>query len=213
MPGFRYPFSIVYTGFYIVTTNGSKSSLVFLFILNRWIYIMFVPSIRKIFDSKFNVYYIMGVSTVAGLVYFGYTLSSKFIVQGEVSDLPIGWFVIVAAVLGSLLNEPFRKEVYIPETISFRFLYVLWKCSVSVVFAFLFYLISVGELIQIADLVPKFTVKDGFKEGWDVVTFLHNVEPESYKDIARLMIWCFLAGYSEKFVPNILQSLEARLND
>lgn len=37
-----------------------------------------------------------------------------------------------------------------------------------------------------------------------------EIRPESVQDFGKLLVWCFLAGYSERLVPNILDSLERR---
>lgn len=37
-----------------------------------------------------------------------------------------------------------------------------------------------------------------------------QIRPVSVQDFGKLLVWCFLAGYSERLVPNILKSLEQR---
>ncbi len=37
-----------------------------------------------------------------------------------------------------------------------------------------------------------------------------EIRPVSVQDFGKLLVWCFLAGYSERLVPNILQNLEQR---
>lgn len=37
-----------------------------------------------------------------------------------------------------------------------------------------------------------------------------RLRPESMQDFGKLLVWCFIAGYSEKFVSGILQTLEER---
>ena len=38
----------------------------------------------------------------------------------------------------------------------------------------------------------------------DVVTFLNQTYPKSGPDLAKLLFWCFVAGFSERFVPQII---------
>jgi len=37
-----------------------------------------------------------------------------------------------------------------------------------------------------------------------------QIRPATIQDLGKLLVWCFLAGYSERLVPNILQGLEDR---
>jgi hypothetical protein len=37
-----------------------------------------------------------------------------------------------------------------------------------------------------------------------------EMAPVSMKDVGKLLVWCFVAGYSEKFVTGILKQLERR---
>ena len=38
-----------------------------------------------------------------------------------------------------------------------------------------------------------------------------EIRPVGVGDAGKLMVWCFLAGYSEKFVTQILSTLEGRV--
>lgn len=40
-----------------------------------------------------------------------------------------------------------------------------------------------------------------------------QVRPATLPDLGKLVIWCFLAGYSERLVPNLLQGIEQRAPD
>ena len=37
--------------------------------------------------------------------------------------------------------------------------------------------------------------------------FATKVKPESYKDVAKLIVWSFVSGYSEKYVPNLISQM------
>lgn len=43
----------------------------------------------------------------------------------------------------------------------------------------------------------------------DLVNFLSQTFPSTGKDLAKLLFWSFVAGFSERFVPQILQKSEA----
>ena len=59
-----------------------------------------------------------------------------------------------------------------------------------------------------SNLFPTFTAPEA-KEPLNLHLVL-EIRPVSIKDFGTLMAWCFLSGYSEKFVPSLLQSLERR---
>jgi hypothetical protein len=70
----------------------------------------------------------------------------------------------------------------------------------------------VGFLSKIVDgpLFPQFTIRP-FAEPpttEDVVTFLSQTYPKSGPDLAKLLFWCFVAGFSERFVPQIIGSAQ-----
>lgn len=66
-----------------------------------------------------------------------------------------------------------------------------------------------GEGLFTSNLFPNFTQPDAAGGTLSVPTIL-ELRPESVQDFGKLLVWCFLAGYSEKFVAGILQTLEER---
>jgi len=73
--------------------------------------------------------------------------------------------------------------------------------------AFIFFVMLAAEVVQ-GELFPKIVWPDYQK--W---LTLGNLIGESYAatkvDFAKLMIWSFLAGFSERLVPDILTRLSA----
>ena len=120
---------------------------------------------------------------------------------------PISWFIIAAAILGSIVNEPFRPGKEHKASYGWVISYIAWKAAIAIIFAFLLYLMTIGELIG-GNVFPQF-VHEPLNENqpWNMEAFLTLVKPASYKDIAKILIWSFLAGYSEKFVPNLIGQL------
>jgi len=52
---------------------------------------------------------------------------------------------------------------------------------------------------SVLDQMPATTIKE-----------VLSIRPCSVKDLGKLFVWCFISGYSEKFVAGILGSLEKR---
>lgn len=64
-----------------------------------------------------------------------------------------------------------------------------------------------------SNLFPNF---DNLAKGEEGVLDMQKVlaiRPSSIQDLGKLVIWCFLSGYSERLVPNLLESLEKRAVD
>ena len=158
--------------------------------------------------TKQKVYYwkIRGIvlAAILGCLFFGYWLWYSIGTEGGHSPYPIAWFIIIFAILGSVVNESSQKVEFPNPTIGRIVAYFFWKATVAIVFAFVFYLMVIGGLIG-GDMFPKFVAVDP-KAGahWDMLAFLTGVDPKDYKDIAKLLVWSFIAGYAEKFVPNII---------
>ena len=67
-----------------------------------------------------------------------------------------------------------------------------------------------GQGLFTSNLFPNFTSPDQGAGGLLSVPVILKLRSESVKDFGKMLVWCFLSGYSEKFVAGILQSLEER---
>lgn len=106
------------------------------------------------------------------------------------------------------MNQPFRKEELNNANLNYVIGYLFWKSTISVVFAFALYMMFVGGFIA-EDLFPNFiktTVDDG-GEYINMKQFFTEVDPVSYKDVAKILVWSFIAGFSERFVPNLISQI------
>ena len=74
-------------------------------------------------------------------------------------------------------------------------------------FAVLLYMIFIGELIQ-GDFFPKITNLSGTSSGRSGITALLTENgPENGNEYAKLIIWAFIAGFAERFVPDTLTKI------
>ena len=109
---------------------------------------------------------------------------------------------MAASVLGSLVNQPSRSvEDNKVKSPSLFILYLAWKCAIASVFAIVVNLVFISGTIS-GELFPKFYGADW--RYFDMVHWSLNVDPLTNADMAKMLIWSFMAGFSEKLVPNIV---------
>ena len=69
-----------------------------------------------------------------------------------------------------------------------------------------------GQGLFTSNLFPDFTnISQTTDEALNIRHIL-DIRPVAVKDAGKLMVWCFLAGYSEKFVTQMLSTLEGRVS-
>jgi len=125
--------------------------------------------------------------------------------QPDADPLPLSWFIMGAAVFGSIVNQPFRSDFTGQRTDLAG--YLIWKASVAIVFAMLLHLVFMAGLLE-GPLFPTYSrSEDAFI---DMAKFVLIVDPKTYADAAKIVVWSFIAGYSEKFVPNLIARLADR---
>lgn len=72
--------------------------------------------------------------------------------------------------------------------------------------------IYVGFVSGLIDggLFPKMVCKAGVEKCTSFVEVLNDYGPEKAADYGKALIWAFIAGFSERLVPDMLQSIVAR---
>ena len=68
-----------------------------------------------------------------------------------------------------------------------------------------------GEGLFTSNLFPNFTTPSTTED--NLIKRFIEMKPETMKDVGKLLVWCFVAGYSESFVTGILKQLEQRGED
>jgi hypothetical protein len=86
----------------------------------------------------------------------------------------------------------------------YLFIYSFVPPVVGAIAAVVLYVAFAGDLLQ-GGLFPKIACKvtDGCGEFKDIV---NNYAPDEPKDYAKALIWAFIAGFSERLVPDTLQA-------
>lgn len=97
----------------------------------------------------------------------------------------------------------------------FEELYILNRSYISLalspiiggIFAFILLLMFIGDLVSGAFFPEyKMDVPVGTRQGFR--DFIENHYPESSQDVAKLLFWSFMAGFSERFVVGLINSVK-----
>lgn len=143
------------------------------------------------------------VATFLGIIVVAFLTMQTGKTGGE--QFPKVYFLLIASILGALVNQPFRNaEDNTSKGPSLLILYLAWKCAIASVFAIIVNLIFISGVIS-GELFPGFAGVD--RSYTDIVSWALNVDPKTNADMAKMLIWSFVAGYSEKLVPNMVTKI------
>jgi hypothetical protein len=86
--------------------------------------------------------------------------------------------------------------------------YVMSLLASGAVFALMVYFIAIAGIFNIVDFLPKLEPGSNTKYVDFKQIFKHLViMPDNPKDFAKLLIACFLSGFAERLIPDMLDSL------
>ncbi len=140
---------------------------------------------------------------VTGLV-FGLTLIAE-------QRLMVSWLCLECGIVGGFVSIQQRLSKIKNEELAM--LSESWAAILVIpiyggIFALLLYVMFLADLVQ-GNLFPTFYVPR-FSEPpqtSDLVMFLRETYPAQGADFAKLIFWSFVAGFSERFVPQIISSV------
>jgi len=157
-------------------------------------------------DSRMKLNFAIGLIIVilVGFVAIGYWVTS---LPGSTLFNVING-VMGSAIVGSLINQSQRPDAATMK--GSAWIYVLWKCAVALSFAVVLYLLFVSNIVQ-GSIFPSFICVDADFSGLDA--FVRGVQPAKNVDVAKCLVWGFIAGYSERFVPNILERISTEAEE
>lgn len=145
---------------------------------------------------------------------------SDFTGKEILKTLPV---VILSGVLGSFVSALRRiysasdvfpigkyKEL-LKEFNGYLIAYSSIPPLVGAISATILYVLFAGEIIE-SPFFPKFTCQGGGSCD-EFVLFLQNWSPDQAQDFAKVIVWGFIAGFSERFVPDILNRVARKSNE
>jgi hypothetical protein len=122
----------------------------------------------------------------------------------------MSWFCFECGIIGGFVSIQQRLKRVSDEELTY--LSQSWTSILVVpvfggVFALVLYLLFLAGIVK-GPLFPKITIPPFTTEAptiEELKGFFTETLPASGSDFAKLAFWCFVAGFSERFVPQIIQ--------
>lgn len=139
-------------------------------------------------------------------------------------DIPTLIVVLAAGILGSFvsaLNRIYSAKDIFPNkeykaffknANSYLIIYSTIPALVGGISAVILYVVFAGDMVS-GSLFPEFHCASGKGECKGFNDFLSYWKPKAPTDYAKAIIWGFIAGFSERFVPDILNKLTKNQKD
>ena len=157
-----------------------------------------------------------GVLVVPAIAFMVYIHIKGIVVE---YSIPTTVLVLFAGTIGGLISLQRRLQSTPENTDPLISLFGLSNASADVMlaplsgalFALLLYILFISGLVK-GSLFPDIYVPHDY-EGWKSVTYgvvSYSTGPASGMDFGKLLVWSFVAGFAERFVPDTLDRLVQR---
>lgn len=134
--------------------------------------------------------------------------------SGSSSTLTVP-IIMLCGVLGGFVGIQRRLKDFTVEDLKILAasrVYLILAPMVGGVLAIVLYVIFLANLFQ-GDIFPRFGIAPNINEtdvDFGLLSIFLYVFPESFADSAKLIFWSFVAGFSERFVIDVIGKFEGR---
>lgn len=135
-------------------------------------------------------------------------LALPFVMWWGTGKPPIMLAVFTAAILGSVINISDQVRTYFRNKSWRHVLRVLaFKLLVACALAIFTYVFLMSGFLK-GPLFPEFQQIE--KPYDDMIAFANETKPKTNLDVARILVWSFVAGYSERFIAQLIARVESQ---
>lgn len=147
-----------------------------------------------------NPFFHACVPPVIILMFVGYGLWGR-----NAEEVPLTFAIFLTGAGGGVLSNYFRlKNVPAKMIEPNAILQIYMTPAISGVLGWVMYGLFLSDMLQGA-LFPKFRVLHG--DEYVNLAGIFDIVPENKLSAAKALLWAFVAGFSEKLIPNILDDL------
>jgi len=143
------------------------------------------------------------------------TDSSLQIVESKSPEMAVGAMVALAGILGatfSIMQRAQRNTIGLDPVVALFSLRAARRQAYlslagGAIGALLLYCVFAGGMVQGAlfpAFVNKWTYGTEVRFPMKLFDFLESTGPQTHFDHGKLLVWCFIAGFAERFVPDML---------
>jgi hypothetical protein len=128
--------------------------------------------------------------------------------------LMLSWLCFGCGLLGGFVSIQQRLKKLAEEELvllSQSWFQILLIPIYGGIFSLVLYICFLSEMVK-GPLFPHFYIppfSEPIPTRADMISFLENTYPVSGQDFSKLIFWSFIAGFSERLVPQILQKSES----
>lgn len=137
-----------------------------------------------------------------------------FILPLSRGRFPVSWFCFGVGVIGGFVSIQQRLRLLSEQELkqlAQSWVHILMIPLFGGIFALVFYLLTLSGLLEGA-IFPAYSMTQFAEPATteDLRRFLTETYPASGQDLAKLGFWAFVAGFSERFLPDIIERTVGR---